>query len=339
MRRRLLAPARLVLALAVLTASAGCVGPLARDEALTVYSGRNPKLVGPLLDLFTEESGISVKRRYGGTAELAAQILEEGDSTRADLFFAQDAGALGALAKADRLSPLGALAEAVPARYRADDSAWVGVSGRARVIAYDDRTLLEADVPDSVFELTDPRWRGKVAIAPTNASFQSFVTGMRVLAGEGRTEKWLRDLQANGVKEYDSNVAILDAVDRGEVELGLINHYYWFEKAKEIGKDKLHAQLKFLQADDPGALVNVAGVGILKGTDRETDATKLVTFLLGQTAQTYFRDVTFEYPISAGVVAAEGLPPLADVAGPDLDLADLDRLDETLALLERTGLT
>ena len=335
---RRLAPA--LTALAVALALTACVGPFARGgDTLTVYSGRNPNLVDPVLDRFTEETGIEVERRYGGTAELAAQILEEGGRTRADVFFAQDAGALGALAKADRFADLGPLVDAVADRYRADDGSWVGVSGRARVIAYNDRKIREADVPDSVLDLTGPQWRSRVGFAPTNASFQAFVTGMRVLRGEERTERWLRDFQQNDAQEYDSNVAVLEAVERGEVDLGLINHYYWFEKAKEVGADELHVQVKFLAGADPGALVNVAGVGVLKGTKRDADARRLVSFLLERKAQTYFRDVTFEYPLAAGVTPFEGLPPLSDVAGPQIDLADLDTLDETLALLEKTGVT
>ncbi|HVF20196.1 MAG TPA: iron ABC transporter substrate-binding protein [Mycobacteriales bacterium] len=330
-----------LVALSVVAGTAACVGPFAGgSDALTVYSGRNPNLVDPLLDMFTEDTGIEVERRYGGTAELAAQILEEGDGTRADVFFAQDAGALGALAKDGRLQPLsGELVGAVDQRYRARDSTWVGVSGRARVIVYNDRKVEAADVPESVFDLVKPEWRDRVGIAPTNASFQSFVTGMRILADEARTEGWLRGIKANAVQEYDSNVAVLDAVDRGEVDVGLINHYYWFEKAKEVGKESLHAQLHFLAGGDPGALVNVAGVGILKGTARGADAEELAAYLLGEKAQKYFRDVTFEYPIAAGVTPSEGLPALAEVAGPPIDLADLDTLDETLALLEKTGLT
>jgi len=337
-RRRLVAV--LLAAVSVGGAAAGCsANPFGGSAALTVYSGRNPNLVDPLLDMFEKETGIEVKRRYGGTAELAAQILEEGAKTRADVFFAQDAGALGALQKADVLGPLEVGTDSVPARFKAPDGTWVGVSGRARVIVYDERTLTESAVPDSVFALTEPTWKGRFGIAPTNASFQSFVTGMRVLTGEARTEKWLRDIQANGVKEYDNNIAVLEAVDRGEVDLGLINHYYWFETAKERGKDALNAQVKFLGNNDPGALVNVAGVAILKGTDRRKDAQKLVEYLLSTPAQTYFRDVTFEYPLVGGVTPATGLPPLTEVSGPQIELADLDTLEDTLALLDRSGLT
>ncbi len=329
-----------LLTVAAIAGMTGCSGnPFGADKALTVYSGRNPNLVDPLLDMFEKSSGIEVTRRYGGTAELAAQILEEGSKTRADVFFAQDAGALGALDKADALGPLEVSTESVPARFKAADGSWVGVSGRARVIVFNKRKLAENAVPDSVFDLELPLWKGRFGIAPTNASFQSFLTGMRVLAGDERAEKWLRAIQSNGVKEYDNNIAVLEAVDRGEIDLGLINHYYWYEKAKELGANALNAQVKFLRGDDPGALVNVAGAAILRGTDRRPDAEKLVEFLLSEQAQAYFRDVTFEYPLVAGVTPAVGLPPLTEVSGPQIDLADLDTLEATLELLDRTGLT
>jgi iron(III) transport system substrate-binding protein len=306
--------------------------------ALVVYSGRNEALVGPILQDLEKVTGLEVEVRYGDSAELAAQILEEGDRTKADVFFSQDAGALGALAKAGRLDAMPrAILDRVPARYRAKDGTWVGVSGRVRVIAYDPQQV--AQVPQSVFELTDPKWKGKVGYAPTNASFQAFVTAMRVASGEERAKQWLQDMKANDIRPYEKNTDVLNAVDRGEVALGLINHYYWFEKVAELGQDKVRARIGFLRNGDPGALVNVAGVGVLEGSDRAKAADKAVDYLLGPQAQKYFADETKEYPLVAGVPTAEGLPPFDPLQGPDMDLSELDSLDKTLALLQEVGLT
>lgn len=329
----------LTLATGGLTAC-GNGGGASSDADLTVYSGRSEQLVKPLFEMFEKETGLEVEVRYAGSAELAAQLLEEGDKSPADVFFSQDAGALGALTSADALAPLApARLDAVAQRFRASDGTWVGVSGRARVLAYNTKAVPKPQVPDSVDALTQPRWRERVGYAPTNASFQSFVTAMRVLWGEDRTRAWLESMKANGVKAYENNFQVLDAVGRGEVDLGLINHYYWFERALEVGKAAMTSDLKFLAAGDPGALVNVAGVGVLRSSDDEEAAGRLVDFLLSATAQTYFRNRTFEYPLSAGLEAPDGLPPLASVAGPQIDLSELDSLEETLVLLDEVGIT
>lgn len=189
-------------------------------------------------------------------------------------------------------------------------------------------------------ELTGPEWKGKVGFAPNNASFQAFVTGMRVLEGDDATLEWLKGFKANSPKTYESNTDILEAVDSGEVSAGLINHYYWYEKAAEEGEDKLTAKLHFLPGGDPGGLVNVAGVGLLKGADtKEADyAQRAADFLLGEQAQTYFAEETKEYPLAAGVAPAEGLPALDSLEAPEINLGELDSLKETLAMLQEAGL-
>lgn len=309
------------------------------EDGVVVYSGRSEELVGPLFALFTEQTGIPVNARFGDTAELAAQMIEEGDATPAQVYFAQDAGALGAVAAEGMLAPLPeAVLNAVPANYRATSGDWVGVTGRARVFAYDSQQLTEAAVPTSVFELTDPKWKGQVAIAPTNASFQSFVTAMRVTEGDEITREWLEGLVTNDVQRFEKNGLILDAVDAGQVQLGLINHYYWYEKAAEVGADSMRAQIAFTAPQDPGSLVNLAGVGITVNSAESNNARTLVEWLLSPTAQQYFVDETFEYPVVEGVAAADNLPPLNTLRGPDIELAELSDLPGTLTMLEDVGL-
>lgn len=309
------------------------------DSGLVIYSGRNEKLVKPILDKLEKAVGSQVEVRYGDSAELAAQILEEGDRTKAGLFFSQDAGALGALSKEGMLAklPQSSLDEVDPA-YRGNTGDWVGLSGRVRVIAYNPDRVAEADVPDSVHDVVKPEWKGKVGFAPTNASFQAFVTGMRVLEGDDATREWLKDLKANG-KTYAHNLATLDGVEAGEVELGLVNHYYWYERVAEKGEDKVNAELHFLPGKDPGALINVAGVGILKDSGQTETAQKAVDYLLSKEAQTYFADTTKEYPLAAGVTSTvEGLPPFDSLDSPEIDLGKLESLQETLAMLQDVGL-
>ncbi|MFD5159258.1 iron ABC transporter substrate-binding protein [Streptomyces hawaiiensis] len=309
------------------------------DSALVIYSGRNEKLVKPILDKLEKAVGAKVEVRYGDSAELAAQILEEGDRTKAGLFFSQDAGALGALSKEGMLAklPQSSLDE-VDEPYRGGAGDWVGLSGRVRVIAYNPDKVAEDKVPDRVLDVMKPEWKGKVGFAPTNASFQAFVTGMRVLEGDDATREWLKGLKANG-KVYSNNLATLDAVESGEVSLGLVNHYYWYERVAEKGEDKVGAKLNFLPGGDPGALINVAGVGILKDGGQAGTAQKAVDYLLSKEAQTYFADTTKEYPLAAGVTSdVEGLPPFDSLESPDIDLGKLESLQETLAMLQDVGL-
>jgi iron(III) transport system substrate-binding protein len=338
--RRLLALAATTTLLA--TAACGTGDASSDGDGLVVYSGRNENLIGPLLEMFTESTGIEVTPRYGGSAELAAQLLEEGEQTPASVFLSQDAGALGALQDADRLAPLDqADLGGVPAEYRSAEGEWVGVSGRARVLVYDSEQVDEAELPQSVFELTEPAYRGKVGYAPTNASFQSFVTGMRVLHGEERTREWLEAFAANDPVAYERNSLIVDAVDDGQIPFGLVNHYYLYEKASETdgGLQALAARNHLFPNGDIGSLVNVAGVGVLAGKADERTAA-FVDYLLGEQAQRYFAEETKEFPLIDGVSPdVPGLPPLEELQAPDVDLSELDTLDETLQLLDEVGLT
>lgn len=316
---------------------AACSGD---DADLVIYSGRNENLIGPLLEQFSEETGVTTEIRYADSASLSAQILEEGESSPADVFISQDAGALGAIANVDRFENVAqAQLDKVPAEFRSDEGEWVGVSGRARVIAYNPTKVTEAQVPKSVNEVVQPQWRGRVGYAPTNASFQSFVTAMRLTQGEAATRTWLEALKANDARTYTNNVLALEGVDRGEVDIALVNHYYLYEKqAERGGPQNINARNAFIGNGDPGALVNVAGVGIMRGTESRADADRLVEFLLSERAQTYFRDETFEYPLTGGISQAEGVPPLASLGAPKIDLSDLASLQQTQTLLTEVGL-
>src|SRR5688572_7751087 len=182
-------------------------------QSITVYSGRSEELVGPLIERFESETKIDVDVRYGDTAELASTILEEGANSPADVFFAQDAGALGAVAEAGLFDALpAAILDRVPLALRSPDGKWVGVSGRARVVVYDSRELTEADLPTSIHGFTDPAWSGRLGWAPTNGSFQAFVTALRVLEGEEAARAWLEGMVANEPRPYEGNTNIVQAV-------------------------------------------------------------------------------------------------------------------------------
>jgi iron(III) transport system substrate-binding protein len=304
---------------------------------LTVYSGRTEELVGPLLERFSDETGIKIRVRYGETAELAATILEEGDNSPADVFFAQDAGALGALDAEGRLAILDpAVLDLVPAGYRADNGAWVGISGRARVVVYNTDRLTEDEVPDTIDAFTSDEWEGRVGWVPTNGSFQAFVTAYRLLKGDEAARAWLEGIQDNDPEVFPNNSAAVEGVARGDVDVAFVNHYYLFRFLAEQGED-FAARNRFMAAGDVGALINVAGAGIVEGSDSPDDAKRFLEFMLSAEAQQYFADETFEYPLAAGAEANELLPALSELEPPQIDLSDLRDLEGTQELLRDTG--
>jgi len=311
-------------------------GSPAATGPITVYSGRSEELVGPLLQQFTDATGIEVEARYGDTAEMANLILTEGEESPADVFFAQDAGALGAVAAQGLLTALPAqILDSVDQRFRSPSDEWVGVSGRARVVVYNTDTVTEADLPDSIFGFTDPEWSGRIGWAPTNGSFQAFVTALRVLEGEDRAREWLEGIQANDPNVYEGNNPALEAVIGGEVDVAFINHYSLMQHLAE-NPDATAANY-YLTDGDPGALVNVAGAGILASSENSDGAMALVEYLLSEEAQEYFATETKEYPLLAGVEPDPNLPSLDEIGTPEIDLSDLSDLEGTLELLQEVG--
>jgi iron(III) transport system substrate-binding protein len=336
---RISAAAAAAASVLLLSACAPAAGGAGESGVLSLYSGRSEDLVQPLIDRFEQQSGVQVEVRYGETPEMAALLLEEGENSPADVFLSQDAGALGALSSEGLFEKLPAeVTEAVPAGFTSTDDHWVGITGRARVVAYDSERLDPDEVPDSVDAFTEPEWAGRFGIAPGNASFQAFVTAYRVLRGEEAADRWVAGIAANEPQIFDNNVAILRAVNDGALETGLLNHYYWFRLAAENGADNMRAQLAFPAVGDPGSIVNVTGAGMLAQTDRSDEALQLIEFLVSEEAQAYFVDEVHEYPLVAGVAAPDGLPALDSLVNPDLDLADLASLSETQELLAKHGL-
>jgi iron(III) transport system substrate-binding protein len=327
----------LILLATIVAASCAPGAPGAASKPV-VYSGRGEELVGPLLELFREQSNLDVQVRYAGSTELAATLLEEGENSPADVFFAQDPASLGAVAEAGLLAPLpDDILGRVPERFRDAGGRWVGTSGRARVMVYNTKALSAAELPSSIWELTDPKWNGRVAIAPTNGSFLAFVSAMILTDGEERTLEWLKGIAANEPLAYDENSPIVSATDAGEVEIGLVNHYYLLRLQEEQGE--VSAANHFLRSGDPGALVMPAGAGVLATSQNPEAALEFVRFLLSEEAQRYFSEETFEYPLVSGVPPSTTLPPLEDIPTPDLNLSDLAGIiDRATDLVAEAGL-
>lgn len=303
---------------------------------LTIYSGRSETFIAAFFAEFEATTGIKLNVRYGDSAELAAQILEEGKNSPADIFLSQDAGALGAVAEASLFTDLPAeILGSVPPRFSSADSKWVGVTGRARVFAYSPERV--GRLPNSYLNMTDPRYKGRFGIAPTNSSFQAFVTALRLAEGEAAAEKWLRGLIANGAKYYEKNSMIVEAIENGQIDLGLVNHYYIFEVAKALGRE-ISVKDGFFADGDLGNMINVSGAGILATSSKQSAAAELIEYLLRTSTQERFVTETKEYALLEGLAGPAGLPTLSEIAAPSVDLNALRDLKATQVLMIKVGL-
>ena len=334
-----------ILGIALLTSACGSDAPAAPsgNEAegggtVTVYSGRDEEFVGALFEQFEADTGIKLDVRYGDSAELAATILEEGESSPADVFLSQDAGSLGAVAAEGLFTELPAeIVDRIDPRFRSEDGLWVGTSGRGRVAAYNTDELSDEDLPDSILGFTDPEWKGRIGFPPTNSSFQAFVAAMIELEGEDATRTFLEGLIANEPELYEDNGTTVRAIAAGDVEVGFVNHYYIYEVAAEDGE--IPVANHFFTAGDPGALVNSAGAGILATSPNPEGAQTLIDYLTGEEGQTYFSTETWEYPVVAGYEPSVDLVPLDEIESPDIDLSDLaGTIEPALDLLAEVGL-
>ncbi len=317
--------------------------PTSGPGKLVIYSGRSETLIQPLIDQFRTATGIEVEVRYGSTAELAGVLMEEGANSPADLFYAQDPGGLGAVAAAGLLQPLpDALLSLAPERFRAADGTWLGISGRARVVVYNTGAITDpaTQLPADIYDFVDPAWQGRLGWAPTNASFQAMVTAMRQLWGEEKTRAWLTGVQANHPLSFESNTPIVESVGAGEIDAGLVNHYYLHRFLAEQG-ETFPARNYFLPGGGPGSLILVSGVGMLNSAAHADNARRFIEFLLSPTGQQYFATETFEYPvIEAGVTLPATLPPLAELeaTAAHVPLADLTDVAGTQELLIDLGI-
>ena len=309
-------------------------------DKLVVYSGREQELVEPLYAQFTKDTGIELDVRWGESPELAATIREEGDASPADVFYAQDAGSIGVLDS--QLTPLPqADLDLVDARYRDPAGLWVGVTGRIRVLAYNKDRVQPDARPASVLALAEPTWTlGDIGVAPTNASFVGFVSALRETVGDEQTQAFLDGL-ATHAKTFQKNSQIVDAIASGEIDTGLVNHYYLYEKL--ASDPNAPVANHYFDPTDPGSLVNVSAVGILATSKHKQAAETFVHWLLTD-GQIFFANdaVEREYPLNAtqpGLERSAELPPLAEHLGPEVDLAKLGNdLEGTIGMIRKAGL-
>lgn len=308
-------------------------------ETITLYNGQHKSTTELLVKDFTKATGIKVNIRSGEDPELANQVLQEGDASPADVFYSENSLALALLSEQGKLAPVDQdTLEQVPANFTSPAKDWVGIAGRAVVLAYNASKLPESSVPASILDVGSASWQGKIGLAPAGADFQAIVAGVVKSAGVQRATAWLEGLKRDG-QVYQSNAAIVQAVNRGEIPAGIVYHYYWFRDQAESGANSAAVKLHYFGNQDPGAFLSISGAGVLKTSKHQAAAQKLVHFLSGETGQRALAASNdFEYPLNAGVPANAKLKPLKELGLPETVLADVGNGRQVVKLLQQVGL-
>lgn len=309
------------------------------DTSVTIYSGRTENLIQPILDGFECETGIEAKVRWGDSTDLAVLLAEEGDATDADVFLSSSPGPVGFL---DGNGLLGQIDDdtlaLVDENNRAQSGSWVGFSGRKRVLVYNTENVSDDELPTSVFALTDAIYEGRVAIPASNGSFEDWFTVFRDQEGSDVAEAWLGDMTANNARPYANNRSIVEAVGRGEIDMGLVNHYYNYQEAAARGDEHKASNYDFAP-DDIGSLLIITAATVTASTDSPSEANALIEYLLSENAQRYFTEETFEYPLAAGVAPVDILPPLSALEIGAVDFESLGGgFEETERIVQESGI-
>jgi iron(III) transport system substrate-binding protein len=304
-----------------------------------VYSGQHEQTVQALVKDFEARTGAEVALRSGGEGELANQLLQEGNASPADVFYAENPPAISAVDAKKLLAPvdpatLGAVTQSVSSA----SGHWVGVTARSVALVFNTGKVTETALPASIMDLASPAWKGKLALAPSETDFQPVVTAVAKLKGVEAAASWLKGLRANA-KIYADDEALVAAVDRGEETAGLLDHYYWFRLKDEAPGGKVHSELHYFQPGDAGALITISGAGVLASTKHPGLAQAFVAYLVSEPAQRIIAaSKSWEYPLRPGVTAAAGLHQFASLTPAPLTNAELGDGSQALDLLKRVGL-
>ncbi len=315
-------PLLVAFALAATLVTAGCGedGP-----SIVVYNAQHEELLVDLADDFTEQTGIEVQLRNGKDLEMSAQLVAEGEASPADVFLTENSPAMAQVERAGLFETLAPeLTADIPEQYRPTTGAWTGFVARSTVLVYNTDAVDPAELPDSLLDLADPEWAGRISFSPTGADFQAIVAGVLALEGEQATREWLAGIKANGTV-YDGNNVVLQSVDSGQSDVGIIYHYYWYRDQAENGDVSDNSELYFFGEQDPGAFVSVSGAGILASSDHKPDAEKFIAYLTSEAGQQVLADsYALEYPLNPAVQLEPPVRPLNDLEPPEVNVSDLD---------------
>jgi iron(III) transport system substrate-binding protein len=308
--------------------------------SLTLYSAQHEQTVDLLTKAFTKETGIDVKVHNGEAPELASQIVKEGASSPADVFFAENSPELELLSEQGLLAKVApATLASVPAQDSSPAGDWVGVLARENVLVFNKSMIQEASLPASLLDLAKPEWKGKIAIAPTDADFLPVVGAVVALKGRPAALEWLKGLRENAAI-FDDDEGVVAAVERGAAAVGIVNNYYWTRLRAEKGADKMQSAIHHFAGGDVGGLMNVSGAAVLKSSRKQAAAQKFLAFLVSKPAQEMLAklDITFEYPLAPGVAANPALKPMSELSPPSLTLKQIGDDREAAQLLREAGL-
>lgn len=304
---------------------------------VVVYNAQHAQLLEDIAPAFTEKTGIEVELRAGSDSEMAAQLVQEGDASPADVFLTENSPAMATVERAGLFAPLEVSAlQPVPQQYRPANGRWTGFAARSTVLVYNTSLIKETELPDSLLDLADPEWDGRISFSPAGADFQAIVSGVLHLEGEDATRDWLAGLQANGTV-YDGNNVVLESVNSGQTAIGIIYHYYWYRDQEEEGDVSDNTQLYFFGDEDPGAFLSVSGAGVLASADHPDEAQQFVDFLTSEEGQQALADsYALEYPLNPAVGLREPVKPFSELEPPNVAVSDLDA-EKTVDLMTEAG--
>jgi iron(III) transport system substrate-binding protein len=308
-------------------------------QSITLYNGQHEQTTSLLVSAFEKRTGVKVKVRSNDEVELGNQIVQEGSNSPADVFYTENTPVLEHLREEGLLAQIDpSTLAAIPARYNSAQGNWVGVSARVSVLVYNTGKISPASLPSSIMELSQPQWKGKLGIAPSETDFQPLITAITKLKGAAAAEKWLAGVKANG-KIYPDNETVVTQVNNGQSTVGLINHYYWYRLRDEVGQSGLHSALHYYAPGDPGDLLNVSGATVLKSSSHQAAAQALVAFLVSKEGQEVIaHSHSYEYPLRPGVSPASSLRPFDQLHPAPIDLAELGDGSAPLELEQKLGL-
>lgn len=324
--------------LALLLALAGCGGS-ADSRSILLYNGQHPQVSTELVAAFEKQTHIKVEVRTNDGIVLADQLLQEGSSSTADVYLTENSPELEDLEEHGLLAKLdpAALAQ-VPSRYESASGEWAGMALRISALAYDPKLIAAARLPKSLLELAEPGWKGKVALAPTDSDFVPLVGAVIATYGKQAAFNWLSGLKRNG-SLYQSDESVVAAVNKGDVPLGIINHYYWYRLRLEVGASGMHSTLYFFPNHNVGALENISGAAVLKTSKHPQEAQEFVKFLLSPTAQEILaHGYDFEYPLRPGIKPNPQITPLTTIAPTALSPTVLGNDQQASQLIQESGL-
>ncbi|MGB6615041.1 MAG: iron ABC transporter substrate-binding protein [Trebonia sp.] len=330
----------------MLTASVAACGASSGGDApanrLVLYNGQHEQTTQALVSAFEKQTGIQVMVRNGDEDQLAEQIMQEGSRSPGDVFYTENSPALMKLAGQHLLAPVDkATLAAVPSADSSPAGNWVGVTARISALVYNTNALKPSQLPTSVMDLANPKWAGKLGIAPGETDFQPIITSIADTHGSAAALAWLKGVKANaGSHIYPDNETLTSEVNSGQVEIGLINHYYWYRLRAGLGAGAMHSALHYFAPGDPGYVLNVSGAGILASSTHQAAAQKFLAFLISAPGQRIIaQSDSFEYPLRPGVAANSQLPPLSSLHPDPADtIAKLGDGSTALQLLQQAQL-